>query len=302
MKGALLPKLWEDIMNAQAGLPIVVHSVQKIMDSKWYKKTASVHKHFELVYTQKGEASFYIAGEKVGVRPNDILLIKPYQEHRLDVAGNNVCSFSVLKFCFSGQGGRGVSTVSMADFLSFVSGLDKQPYIRISSRHGAELALCLRRIMAEGEKNEEYGDFLSSLLVMELFVRLSRALKSEWEDTLRGKRAKLYEMMESARAFIDENYTQNIGLSDMSSYIYLSPSHFAREFKKAFSISPVRYLLTKRVERAKLLLLQTEDKVGAISEAVGFQAQQRFNDMFKKLVGTSPGEYRKRFRRLELNR
>ena len=67
-------------------------------------------------------------------------------------------------------------------------------------------------------------------------------------------------------------------------------------FKKYYDVSPIQYLLRIRIEKAKELLEETNQKVGDIASSVGFSAQQRFNDIFKKNLGVSPSEYRQKFR------
>ena len=136
---------------------------------------------------------------------------------------------------------------------------------------------------------------------MELFVWLSRSLRSQWESSLVTKGHKLQEILESAKLYIDKNYNADISLSDIAGYVYISTSHFARAFKKYYDISPIQYLLSVRIEEAKTLLEETNLKVGDIASSVGFSAQQRFNDIFKKHEGLSPSEYRNRYRESLLN-
>ena len=111
----------------------------------------------------------------------------------------------------------------------------------------------------------------------------------------------MQEILESAKHYIDKNYNTDISLSDIAGYVYISTSHFARAFKKEYNTSPIQYLLTLRIEKAKTLLEETNLKVGDIASTVGFSAQQRFNDIFKKHMGLSPSEYRQNYRENTLN-
>ena len=156
--------------------------------------------------------------------------------------------------------------------------------------------------MHEDKSSDSESDFLRSLLTMELFVWLSRSLREEWETNLSTKGHKLQEILESAKNYINNNYNNDIALSDVAGYVYLSTSHFARAFKKHFGISPIQYLLTVRIEKAKELLEETNLRVGDIASSVGFSAQQRFNDIFKKHLGMSPSEYRQHYKENLLNK
>lgn len=74
-----------------------------------------------------------------------------------------------------------------------------------------------------------------------------------------------------------------------------------RAFKKYYDISPIQYLLSVRIEKARQYLEETNLKVGEIASAVGFSAQQRFNDIFRKQTGMSPSEYRQHYKESVLN-
>ena len=156
--------------------------------------------------------------------------------------------------------------------------------------------------MHESKTPDNESEFLKSLLTMELFVWLSRSLRSQWETNLVTKGHKLKEILASAKSYIDNNYNTDISLTDIASFVYISTSHFARAFKKHYNISPIQYLLSVRIEKAKTLLEETNLKVGDIASSVGFSAQQRFNDIFKKHLGVSPSEYRQNYRDSILNK
>jgi AraC-like DNA-binding protein len=66
-----------------------------------------------------------------------------------------------------------------------------------------------------------------------------------------------------------------------------------REFRTTFGETPHQYLLTRRIERAKHLLHTTELSVTEVCLAVGLQSLGSFCSSFKRLVGVTPGEYRR---------
>ena len=292
-----MPKIWEDLINSESGLPVVVHSLQRIMDGRYQVDADSVHDEFELIYVQHASrAHFEIDGNSVPIHNHDLLLIKPHIPHKLDVDSDNPCQFWVLKFCFVKNRGSRISSVSLDEFLSFISEAGTGGYFSISSIYYGNIVNAMQQIMQETKEPDELSGFMESLLVMELFVWLSRSLKAQWESSLATKGDKLHELLEAARNFILENYYTDISLDDISNYVYISTSHFARAFKKHYDISPIQYLLSVRIQKAKTMLEETNKKIGDIAIDVGFSAQQRFNDIFKKQIGMSPSEYRQHYK------
>ena len=76
----------------------------------------------------------------------------------------------------------------------------------------------------------------------------------------------------------------------------MSESHFMSLFKRVTGLSFVTYLNHFRIERAQALLAKTEESMAFISQQVGFCDQSYFGIVFRKVVGTTPAIYRRRFR------
>ena len=77
----------------------------------------------------------------------------------------------------------------------------------------------------------------------------------------------------------------------------LSPYHFARQFKAATGLPPHRYVVARRVERAKQLLQGDGDvSLAEVAARAGFSDQSQFCQHFKLLVGVTPGQFRTRAR------
>ncbi len=74
----------------------------------------------------------------------------------------------------------------------------------------------------------------------------------------------------------------------------VSEAHFARSFKDAFGIPPHRYLLTRRIERAKALLRETDLAITEVAFQTGWSSLGTFGRTFRDITGESPGELRAR--------
>jgi AraC family transcriptional regulator len=80
----------------------------------------------------------------------------------------------------------------------------------------------------------------------------------------------------------------------------VTPSHFCRVFKKATGISPHQYVMKARLDKAQLMLVQTDLTLAAISDAMGFTSQSHFSRAFRSYAGISPSDYRNKGRRKQV--
>ena len=99
-----------------------------------------------------------------------------------------------------------------------------------------------------------------------------------------------------AKDLIDRRYADHLDVAALAREAHASPAHFARSFKRAFGETPHRYLLQRRVERAKELLRRSDLSVTEASLEVGFRSLGSFSTAFRELVGESPSNYANRWR------
>ncbi|ABN53414.1 MAG TPA: AraC family transcriptional regulator [Hungateiclostridium thermocellum] len=288
----ILPKAWESFLSSSTFIPVIVKTIERFHDTSWHMEP-NKHECFEMVYIKRGKAVFEIAGYPAEIGPNDIIIIKPNQPHKFIVKSESGCEFIVLSFKFVNRFDGQYSDVSLENFLDFVSGKETGPFITLKVSQKNDIIVLLNRILKERENPDIGSEFLNYLLVMELFVLISRALKMEWENSIKNKSPKIKELIQASVNYINNNYERDISLKDIARYVFLSTSYFTRAFKEEMGISPINYLLKIRVERAKELLKDTDNRISDIALSVGFSNQQRFNDIFKKYVKLTPLQYRK---------
>jgi AraC family transcriptional regulator len=97
---------------------------------------------------------------------------------------------------------------------------------------------------------------------------------------------------EALLVFIEDFLGRDIGLVDMAAVVGYSPDHFARVFRQTFRMSPYQYLLSRRVERAKVMLRDRSVPIVRVAAACGFSSQSHLNAIFKRHTGSTPGRYR----------
>lgn len=92
--------------------------------------------------------------------------------------------------------------------------------------------------------------------------------------------------------YIREHLHRNITLPELALAAGLSRMHFAKQFKAAMGLRPHDYVLRKRIELAKSLMLNPEVTLVDVAMSSGFQSQSHFTTVFKRLVGETPHRWR----------
>jgi AraC family transcriptional regulator len=94
--------------------------------------------------------------------------------------------------------------------------------------------------------------------------------------------------------FIEAHTHEDVGVDDLASVACLSPFHFSRAFKEATGLTPHRFISQRRLQRARLLLETSELSITDVASMANFSSQANFTRAFSRIIGISPGEYRRR--------
>ena len=299
MNEVRLPKAWDEMMEKLIYMPAIVKTIEKIHDTNW-SMNASRQDCYEMVYVKKGNAVFEIEGVEVNMVPHSVAIIKPQKLRKFSVKSEN-CELIVLYFMFKNKKNEVNSHVALTDFMEYVEDDANGDFIFLKLGRKNDIIHVMNRILRERVKYQVWGEFLSAVLVIELFVLLSRALKLEWEQSAKNRNLKLFELLNIAKEYIDNNFSRDLTLSQVAKYIYLSDSYFAHSFKNKFGISPKSYILKVRIDAAKKFLENTDMKVSEVAAAVGFSSQQRFNDIFRKHENVTPLKFRQAAKKARMN-
>jgi AraC family transcriptional regulator len=140
-----------------------------------------------------------------------------------------------------------------------------------------------------GSNSDRYLEALGIVLAHEL-VRLN-AGTSRIEVPVRGGLATW--QRRTVTTYIEEHLAEQISLATLARLVCLSPYHFCRAFRQSFGTPPHRYHGSRRIERAKTLLVESASSVTEIGLAVGFRETSSFTAAFRKATGQTPTAYRR---------
>lgn len=161
--------------------------------------------------------------------------------------------------------------------------------IGVSDPHIANVADAWRRELDEGGPGGRlYSEGLATVLAFHL-------LRTYGEGTPHSRPAKgglgafrLNRVIEH----IDANLEADFGLRDLAAIADVSPGYFGEAFKASTGLTPFRFILERRVRRAKELLLDRGIPIAEVALQVGFANQSHFTVNFKKLTGSTPSRFR----------
>ena len=91
---------------------------------------------------------------------------------------------------------------------------------------------------------------------------------------------------------MDREYAEPLDVESLARGVHMSAGHLSRQFKRAYGESPYAYLMTRRIERAMMLLRRGDLSVTEVCFAVGCQSLGTFSTRFTELVGVPPSVFR----------
>lgn len=162
------------------------------------------------------------------------------------------------------------------------------------------LSECLCRLkdaisQDDGTALEEFSPFLLvqnadtlEQLAQELKEELSILCKRRLKDQLYPQ-----DPVSLAIQYMEENYAKPLSLAILANVVSLNYTYFSSIFKSQTGVNAIAYLQSLRIQKAKALLLSTNDRVGEIAHKTGFPDERYFVKLFKRSEGITPGEYRR---------
>lgn len=152
-----------------------------------------------------------------------------------------------------------------------------------------EIAYLINKVIRICSERSKEKDVLADLTLKELLVRIMQTqnLKTISDDAYNLNQNPLAYVLN----YIKTNLNEKISINSLSDKACMSKATFYRLFKRELGISPNDFILTEKINKAKMLLSQPGSKVASISYELGFSDANYFIRTFKKLVGITPGVF-----------
>jgi AraC family transcriptional regulator len=150
--------------------------------------------------------------------------------------------------------------------------------------------------LAASAVNEIEGGFADAILAEALNTALAVQITRRFVDPTamlpEPSNGLSSDRMKRVHDYIQAHLDDPLTLTDLGRVACLSPYHFSRSFKQAFGVSPHRYVIKRRIERAKVLLRRTDRPLARVAQEAGFTDQSHLTAEFRRQVGVTPGRFR----------
>jgi AraC-like DNA-binding protein len=144
--------------------------------------------------------------------------------------------------------------------------------------------------------NAMEGGFLDHILAdalnTALAVQITRLCGDPTAIALQPSNGLSRERLKRVYDYIEAHLDDRLTLADLAGVACLSSYHFSRSLKQAVGVGPQRYVMHRRVERAKALMRRTDQPLALIAQEVGFADQSHLTSVFRREIGVTPGHFR----------
>lgn len=221
-----------------------------------------------LLFVRRGALQLHCGGKDYRAEKGDVVLLDCDRPHCY--RAEQQVEFLYLHF----DGGHSHALVRALAAQTPLHRKEENVYI------GEQLYEMIRAYARHGIENEA----ADSLRIYQLLIWLAMPPKSLLErDSPIGQTVK----------YIREHVGEQIRLQELAEMTHLSMCHYSHAFKQQTGFAPTEYIMNTRLEKAKMLLLQTTLPISEIAAEVGYESGSSLSSLFLKRVGCSPRDYRR---------
>ena len=239
------------------------------------------HNHMELFFIVGGKGQFLIQDELHPVDVNNLVIINPNIIHTEVSLNAQPLEYIVL-------GIEGAELVTGEN--------TRGPFCILDHYESVEISSCMRNILREMEqKNTGYEDVCQAYMEI-LIIRLMRstALSVPSESQV----ISVNRQCAAVRRYIDLHFKEALTLEQLAAEGHINKYYLSHAFKREYGVSPINYMISKRIEESKYLLAETDLSMTQIAQLLGFSSLSYFSQVFRRTQSVTPMEYRQSQREL----
>lgn len=279
--------------------PYIRVAIDSIIDPPWIVEERVIF-DYELLYIMEGEVFITIEGQSYDGKPGDVFLFKPKQRHSIRLTGNSRVRQPHIHFDLfylpdspevrvSFKPLEKMSEYELTLFREDITGHpDTALPNRIYVRNIGYFEDMLFEIIKEYSAKLPYYE----INVRGLFLKLWTFILRENNFSLNPVAFSNIEELDRIRDYLNCNTDREVSLNELSRHFKMSKYHLARQFKKAFGMTPIHFNHLVRVEKAREMVQYSGRSLTEISEIFGFNSINAFSRAFRNIEGVPPSFYR----------
>jgi AraC-like DNA-binding protein len=265
------------------------------VDEKYHKQHSQlVHQHMdvlELFYIVEGSGHYLVSNKEYTVQPGSMVICNqgvlhgeaPFQKHNIQ----SYCC--VLKdLCLPDLPPNTLIDDSCPPIVYFAA---DRPYIE-------KVLMGIHEYNNQGNSYQHICNLLSNALLNIVYNRLNEEVYQKEQEykkiDIRNKSNEA--LIKKIIEYLNQRYMEPLTLEELADVFNMSHYYLSHLFKTETGLSPMKYIVHRKIGEAQNLLMNTDMLIGKICDITGFSDSCHFSSMFKKYIGVTPTQYRQHFR------
>lgn len=233
------------------------------------------HNHVELFYIVGGNGQFLIEDRLYPVNTNHLVIINPNVTHTEVGLNAQPLEYIVL----------GIEGVELS-----INNNSNGQFCILDHFESMDITSCLRNILREMELKQPGFEDICQAFMEILIIRLMRSTGLSVPETPQNNVGN--HQCATVRRYIDQHFKESLTLDQLAEEAHMNKFHLSHAFKREYGISPINYMISRRLEESKYLLAETDLSMSQITQLLGFSSLSYFSQVFHRTQEITPMEYR----------
>ncbi len=250
------------------------------------------HDHYEIFFSLSGNLLYTIEGQSFNLEVGSMLIIPPYEFHRLDEQKDGHAERIGLRFDAEIINELSVENCDLS--VCFDKYSSKFKYLlQLSEYQKRELYYLLQGLINE-QDNQAFGKDLAAKSLLTQFLIILNRVAIENESIVDYSDDPSSHLVRQVLDYMELHYSQEISLEQLENKFFVSRHKITQQFTKLVGYPPYRYLLNLRLQNAQRLLKNGENPQ-QVATHCGFSDYSNFYRRFKTSYGCSPREFSQQY-------